>query len=161
VDGLLPFPLLRRLPHWLPWVVSGLGSAAAVGWCVWERMTARASPQEVLAALGRLDLERLFELARWGPWPDRQLCGAGGGVFGAVALLANLRGAVAFSAERERQTWDALLLLPLSGKELLEGKWRGILASCWRCLAAASAAPLAVALLAGPETVLCVLVWLV
>lgn len=156
-DGLLPFPMLRRLPHWLPWVGAGLASAVAIGWSLWSRIAALTTPHEVLAALLRLDLEWLIDRTGWGRQPDWMLIGLGMAVLGIVAAMANVRGAAAFTAEREGRTWDTLLLLPLSGLEIVHGKLRGIRALCWRCLAAAAAPLLVVAGLAGPETFLGVL----
>lgn len=163
VDGLVPFPLLRHLPRWLPWVAFALVPVGAVGWGLWLRMTAQVSPQEVLDLILQLELWRLAELGKRGrgSWPDGLVVAVALGVLGTVALLANVRAAAAFSGERERQTWDTLLMLPLSAKELVEGKQQGIVVACWRCLAAAAVPLLAFAALLGIESFIVALVLLV
>ena len=54
-----------------------------------------------------------------------------------IPLSVGLKAAVTISSERERETWDALLTSPLTGREILRGKLVGSLFSLrWLILAA-------------------------
>jgi hypothetical protein len=53
-----------------------------------------------------------------------------------IPVAIGLRAAVAVSSERERNTWDALLTSPLSGREILSGKlWGSLYRLRWLFLA--------------------------
>jgi ABC-type transport system involved in multi-copper enzyme maturation permease subunit len=78
------------------------------------------------------------------------------------SLVIGIRCSGAVTGERERQTWEALLLTPISAKQLIRSKLWGILgASFWYLLAFAAPA-VSLAALAGPLalfwTVLCLTV---
>jgi ABC-type transport system involved in multi-copper enzyme maturation permease subunit len=50
---------------------------------------------------------------------------------GLLTLLVAVHASGAVSGERERNTWESLLTTPMSFRELLRGKLRGILACAW------------------------------
>jgi ABC-type transport system involved in multi-copper enzyme maturation permease subunit len=78
-----------------------------------------------------------------------------------AAILAAVRCAASVSGERERQTWDLLLLTPLETKTLLRGKLWGVLDSIRPYLLAYLAAAVPISLLIGvPALVFVVFVWL-
>jgi hypothetical protein len=68
-----------------------------------------------------------------------------------TALMVGVRAAAAISGERESRTWEALLLTPLSTRELIDGKVRGIVQSALPYLAAYALAAILLAWLAGPR----------
>jgi ABC-type transport system involved in multi-copper enzyme maturation permease subunit len=80
-----------------------------------------------------------------------------------VALLFGLataiRSAGAVSGERERQSWDLLLITPLEVKQILRGKLWGIIDSARVYLLAYLLSALACAALAGPLAIVWVLFW--
>jgi ABC-type transport system involved in multi-copper enzyme maturation permease subunit len=79
----------------------------------------------------------------------------------AVGMLAAVRCASTISGERERQTWDVLLLTPLLTKTLLRGKLWGVLDSLRPYLLAYLAAAVPLSVLLGLPSLLCVVfVWL-
>ncbi len=133
VEGLAPIDSLRRVPRWLVLVsVFGLTTFACL-FLLYSTMPAGTRLEE----LARLALRGNFDaiLLKLGP--------ADGGFFVlglVVMLLASLvvgiRCSGAVTGERERQTWEALLLSPLSAKQLIRGKMWGIMgASYWYVLA--------------------------
>ena len=65
--------------------------------------------------------------------------------------MAGVRSAGTISGERERGTWDLLLLTPVSAAELVGEKFQGIQAACLPWLLAVALPPVAVALLATDE----------
>ena len=82
----------------------------------------------------------------------------GAALLAAVLVAARCAGAV--SGERERQTWELLLLTPLEPRTLLRGKVWGVLDSAWPYLLAYLVAAAHLALLAGLPTLLGVLfIW--
>jgi len=50
---------------------------------------------------------------------------------GFLTLFVGLRASGTIVGERERQTWDGLLTTPMTPRELVRGKLRGILAAVW------------------------------
>jgi ABC-type transport system involved in multi-copper enzyme maturation permease subunit len=83
------------------------------------------------------------------------------GVAFLFAILAAVRCAGAISGERERRTWDLLLLTPLETKTILRGKLWGVLDSLRPYLLAYLATAVPIALLLGlPALVSVVFVWL-
>jgi ABC-type transport system involved in multi-copper enzyme maturation permease subunit len=140
VEGLAPTPSLRRVPQWLGitlvavlTVVSSvlilvLSMEPGKGFADVFRALLRANPGAVAGAL-----------------PDASL---GFLVQSLVLLLlatfvVGIRCSGAVTGEREKQTWEALLLTPLSAKQLIRGKLWGIMgASYWYLLAYAAPAVL-------------------
>jgi ABC-type Na+ efflux pump permease subunit len=77
-----------------------------------------------------------------------------------ASLVVGVRCSGAVTAERERQTWEALLLTPLSAEEILDGKLWGVLgASLWYLLAYAAPA-VALSALGGPLAFFWTVLWL-
>jgi hypothetical protein len=60
------------------------------------------------------------------------------GMTAGVAVVAGVRSAGAISGERERGTWDLLLLSPMSATDLVREKFQGIQAACLPWLFAAA-----------------------
>ena len=69
------------------------------------------------------------------------------------ALLVAVRCLGSVTAERERKTWDALLLTPLSLEQLIRGKLWGIMLVGYVYLLAYAVPVLLLSLLAGPLAV--------
>jgi hypothetical protein len=87
--------------------------------------------------------------------------GVGLAVLVLAALLVAVRCAASVSVERERQTWEPLLLTPLEPRHLLRGKLWGVLDTAWPYLTAYLAAALPLALPLGMAAVFwLVLTWL-
>jgi ABC-type transport system involved in multi-copper enzyme maturation permease subunit len=78
-----------------------------------------------------------------------------------AGILAAVRCAGTISGERERQTWDVLLLTPLETKTLLRGKLWGVLDTIGPYQLAYLAAAVPMAVLIGVPALVCVIfVWL-
>jgi hypothetical protein len=82
----------------------------------------------------------------------------------AVMLLAGvvigIRCAGAVTGERERQTWEALLLTPLETRELIRGKLWGIVGASYPYLLAYALPAFALAAVAGLEAVMWTALWM-
>jgi ABC-type Na+ efflux pump permease subunit len=77
-----------------------------------------------------------------------------------ASLIVGIRCSGAVTGERERKTWEALLLTPLSAKQLIRGKLWGIMGSSYVYLLAYAAPALILSVLGGVMALLWVLMWL-
>src|SRR5262249_32987564 len=71
------------------------------------------------------------------------------GVLFLTLVVVAVRSATAISGERERRTWDGLLITRLTSQELVRGQGRGIVGACVPYLVAAALPVLALAALDG------------
>lgn len=76
-----------------------------------------------------------------------------------AGLILAVRGAAAISGERERQTWDALVLTPLEGGEIVRDKLWGMLESTSPYLTAYLAPALLLATLGGIRALAWTVFW--
>src|SRR5438105_3153832 len=119
VEGLAPLAALRRVPRWFGMTVIFLATLVSSVLIVFAHLKANVSYDELVRLLATL---KIFELlARIGP------AGQAFYVQSVVALLVatllvGLRCSGAVTGERERQTWEALLLTPLPVQHLIRGK---------------------------------------
>jgi hypothetical protein len=67
----------------------------------------------------------------------------------AASLIVGIRCSGTISGERERQTWEALLLTPLEAKQLIRGKLWGIFGAALPCLLVYAVPALVLSLLGG------------
>jgi ABC-type transport system involved in multi-copper enzyme maturation permease subunit len=158
VEGLAPAAALRRVPQWLALTAVAGVSALSSGLILWASLLAEGKTVgDIVGAVLHLNVGKAFTLL-----PD-----AGPGFLVqsvAVMLLASLvvgiRCSGAVTGERERQTWEALLLTPLSARAVIRGKMWGIMgASYWYLLAYAAPAVLLSAL-GGLFALFWTLIWL-
>jgi ABC-type transport system involved in multi-copper enzyme maturation permease subunit len=157
VEGLAPAAGLRRVPQWLAVAGVALASAASSALILALSLAPGASLADVGRALARADFVQLEKLVP----------GAAGGFLlqgVAVLLLGSLVVAVRCSGsvtgERERQTWEPLLLTPLSARELVRGKLWGVMGASYVYLLAYGMPAAALAVVAGPLAVCWVVLWL-
>jgi ABC-type transport system involved in multi-copper enzyme maturation permease subunit len=156
VEGLAPAPALRRIPT--PAALAGVALLSAVSSLtilVWSL------PAGGAGALGRALARRdPVRLAATLPDAREGFLVQGVVVMLLASLVVGVRCSGAVTGERERGTWEALLLTPLSARELVRGKLWGVMgAGGWYLLAYAAPAAL-LAALGGPLSVFWVLVWL-
>jgi len=148
-------PFLKRCPRWLLLACIATLTLAVPGGIL------LAASQTSISELGNsmLDLDI--------PGLRRMLTGAADEFFLlqgiAVALLFGIavaiRSAGAISGERERRSWDLLLLTPLETKQILRGKLWGIIDSCRPYLLAYLLPALALAAFAGLLPVFWIVFW--
>ncbi len=157
VEGLAPLAALRRVPTGLAVAAAALASTASSLLILYLSLAPGATPADVVGALSRLQFDRLDTLL-----PD-----AAGGFLvqgAAVALLGSLvvgvRCSGAVTGERERQTWEPLLLTPLNAADLVRGKLRGIMGASYVYLLAYALPALALSVAAGPLAVCWTVLWL-
>lgn len=157
VEGLAPGRALRRIPRWLG--ISGvvlITTASSLGILIGS-MPAGKTLADLAAAMLAAEpvaVQAALPDAAVGFLVQSLL------VMLLASLIVGVRCSGAVTAERERQTWEALLLTPLSAAEILDGKLWGVLGSTlWYLLAYAAPAVLLSAL-GGAMAVFWTLLWL-
>jgi ABC-type transport system involved in multi-copper enzyme maturation permease subunit len=146
IEGVAPLVALRRFPRWIGVVLTAaitiISSLAILG----RYAEPTYSPLEMARLLIHVNMTLLNQTLR--PAGDGFRCQALVALFIAT-LLMGLRCSGAVTGERERQTWEALLLTPLPVKRLLRAKLWGIIAASYPYLAAYAIPALLLSLLGG------------
>jgi ABC-type transport system involved in multi-copper enzyme maturation permease subunit len=135
----------QHLSLWPGVVLTVLLTTASSLLILWACLPPSATLPTAMQAVARLDLNRLRSMTPEGAEGYFELQGL------AVMLLASfvvgIRCSGAITGERERQTWEAVLLTPMSAKQLVAGKLWGVMGACyWYLLAYAVPAVLLSAL---------------
>jgi ABC-type transport system involved in multi-copper enzyme maturation permease subunit len=146
VEGLAPLPVLRQVPRWLGVAgvfLLGLLSSLII---LWFNLLPQIGVRQLIERIARFDGPGLLN------------CFADAGfefhILGLVALflstlLVGIRCSGSVSGEREKLTWEALLLSPLSVKHLIRGKLWGILGATYIYLLAYAIPVVTLAVLGG------------
>jgi ABC-type transport system involved in multi-copper enzyme maturation permease subunit len=157
VEGLALNATLRRVPQWLGIALVTLGTTAASLAILYFSLAPGAGVTDVLQALLQLNVRKVTTLM--------PAAADGFLLLGILAMLmasqvVGARCAGAISQERERRTWEAVLLTPLTARQIIRGKlWGILLASVWYLLAYAAPA-VSLAAFAGPLALAYTLSWL-
>ncbi len=157
VEGLAPAPQLRRIPQWL-----AISSVTVLTTCSSALILLLSLPPGVsvgdaIMALGRFQPARLAAVM---PNAGNGFLVQGLLVMLLASLIVGVRCSGAVTGERERQTWEALLLTPLTAKQLIRGKLWGIMGASYAYLLAYAAPALVLSVLGGIMALLWVLLWL-
>jgi ABC-type transport system involved in multi-copper enzyme maturation permease subunit len=151
VTGIAPLPLLQCIPRWL-------GVVLVLFLTVIISASHFLTDDFDLARLGRLLASgRFFELRRlFVNNPDTVAAFWAQAVALVIfsSLLVGIRCSGSVSGERERQTWEALLLTPLPIRELIRGKLWGIIGATRPYFVAYLVPALVLAALAGSQALL-------
>lgn len=147
VEGLAPLAVLRRVPRWL--AMAGIGvltllSSLAI-------LDSHLGPGQSLGrVLGHLAALRLPALwAAFTPGLGNAFLAQGIVALLLASLVVGIRCSGAVTGERERRTWEALLLTPLPEPQLIRGKLWGIVGASYPYLAAYALPALLLAGVAG------------
>ncbi len=146
VEGIAPLVLLRAVPRGVGMAAVFLAAAALCGSALWEGRR----PGTTLATVGsRLLAFDLPGLQGAFPSASNTLLGPNLLMILFASLFVGVRASGAVTGERERQTWENLLVTPLTARQLVRGKLWGILGSTYPYLAAYAVPALLVALAGG------------
>jgi ABC-type transport system involved in multi-copper enzyme maturation permease subunit len=128
VIGLAPLPWLRYVPRWLGLGFSLIASLLTVLW-----LTARAGDLKHLGNVLRGDFGELGTLlANLGPdQAADDMALVSGFVIFIASLLVGIRCSGAITGEREKGTWEALLLTPLETRQLVRAKLWGVVGATY------------------------------
>lgn len=146
VEGIAPLQFFRRVPQWLGMTVVFLmtlfSSATIIAW----NMAPAADLLELLGIIARGNWVEVMSRIR--PAYEGFLAQGIGALLMATGLVG-LRCSGAVTTEREKQTWEALLLSPLTMKQLIRGKLWGIIRATYPYLIAYALPAVAFSLLGG------------
>lgn len=160
VEGIAPLPVLRLIPKWLGvlavFLLTVFSSATILANHLPGDITAEYLTQQLL----RGDFEEAAHVFKGMESPDVAFCVQAQVVLFLASLVVALRCSGAVSGERERQTWEALLLTPLETRALVRGKLWGIIEASYPYLGAYAGPAVLLSLLGGPLSVFWTVIWL-
>jgi ABC-type transport system involved in multi-copper enzyme maturation permease subunit len=152
VHGIAPLVRLRAIPLWLAVPGVALTCAASLGLPIYLQLPEEVDLFGAVQQDGLLGLHEVFRMNGIRGWDVAAV--HGGVACFILTLLLAVRASGCITEERENGTWDALLLTPLSTREIVWGKGWGLLASGLPYLLAYAAGSIAVALLIGLDVLL-------
>jgi ABC-type transport system involved in multi-copper enzyme maturation permease subunit len=162
VEGVAPLALLRKLPTWLGVTLVAVLTAAACCVILAYHLPPRYQPP---ARVGQMILECDWESLRDVILSLQWQCGyafytQGWVVILLTALVIGIRCSGAVTGEREKNTWEALLLTPLENAQLIRGKLWGIAGASVPYLIAYAIPAVLLSLVAGPDALFWTILWL-
>jgi ABC-type transport system involved in multi-copper enzyme maturation permease subunit len=157
VEGLAPNPSLRRVPQWL--AIALIASLTTLSSLVilYLALAPGVGTAEVLRGLLQLNVRKvalLLQDSSTGFLIQSVV------VMLVASLIVGIRCSGAISTEREKQTWEGVLLTPLTAKQIIRGKMWGIMSSSYWYLLAYGAPAVTLSVLGGPLALAYTLVWL-
>jgi hypothetical protein len=154
VEGLAPLNFLRRVPRWLGVVaVFALSTASSLA-ILADCLPMGTTPAMVWEMLLALDLDGLARVAAGMAPSSGRFYTQGTVVVFVGSLLVGIRCSGAITGERERQTWEALLMTPLTTHQLVRNKLWGILGAALPYFVAYAVPALALSALGGPAALI-------
>jgi ABC-type Na+ efflux pump permease subunit len=157
IEGLAPTPQLRLVPQWLAVSLIVLATALSSSVILVYSLPVGKGVGDVVEAAARRDLVQLAHV-----WPD-----AGTGfliqslvVMLLASLVVGVRCSGSITGEREKQTWEALLLTPMSAKSMIHGKLWGVMAASYWYVLAYGATAILFAVLGGVLALFWTVIWL-
>ncbi len=156
VEGLAPTPELRRVPQWLAITLIAVFTTLSSLGVLWWAKDPRASTADVLRACMELNVRKAAALlpdASTGFWWQ----GLAALLVGCLVVGIRCSGSIVL--EREKQTWEAVLLTPMTAKQIVRGKLWGVMgASLWYLLAYAGPA-VTLSAFGGPLALCYTILW--
>jgi ABC-type Na+ efflux pump permease subunit len=157
IEGLAPNPTLRRVPQWLSiTLIATLTTVSSLA-ILWFSIAPGASTTDVLRALLQLDVRKtalLLQEASTGFLVQAILAML------IASLVVGIRCSGTITTEREKQTWEALLLTPLSARSIIRGKLWGVMGASYWYLLAYGAPAVTLSVLGGPLALAFTVLWL-
>jgi ABC-type transport system involved in multi-copper enzyme maturation permease subunit len=153
VEGIAPLAALRAMPRWLGMALIFFSSSLASV----VLLSSALSPQHDLGTVVQLildgDLSGLMAVRAAMDTSSGSFWGMGFVVLFVASLVVAIRSSGAVTGEREKNTWEALLLTPLEARELVRGKLWGIFGASLPYVAAYAVPALVFATIGGFGTV--------
>src|SRR5262245_12481024 len=157
VEGIAPFDIFRRVPQWLAITLIVLASTGSSLLVLYLAKDPRASVADVLRASMEMNVRKASELL---PGASSLFFLQGLAAMFLASLVVGIRCSGSIALEREKQTWEAVLLTPMTAKQIVRGKLWGVMgAATWYLLAYAAPA-VALASFGGPLALCYTLLWI-
>jgi hypothetical protein len=149
VEGIAPLPVFRQIPAWFGMVMILFLTLASCGTILCLNLPPGTQLEDLVAAIIRGDLKELIDkINRIAPC-DEWFMIQGILVAFLASLVVGIRCSGAITGERERLTWEALLLSPLDTRQLVRGKLRGIMGASYPYLRVYAVPAVLLAVLGG------------
>jgi hypothetical protein len=158
VHGIAPLDLLRAVPTWLGIVVVAGITIASSLLILSLHLSTGVTWEKIGRTLLAVDIDGMANLFASSPHYGFLLQSVLA-MFG-FSLLVGIRCSSAITGEREKKTWEALLLTPLTARQLIRGKVWGIMGSSYLYLVAYAVPAVLLSLVGGIGSFFWTVVWL-
>jgi ABC-type transport system involved in multi-copper enzyme maturation permease subunit len=159
VEGLAPVNAFRRFPRWLAVAGVALLTTLSSAFILVTNMETGKTWWDFVDRASHLDLIGLTKLTD--PVAADLLTVQARVVLFLASLMVGIRCSGAVCGERERRTWEALLLTPLTAKQLIRGKLWGIMGASYVYVLAYAVPAILFSALAGQIALFWTVLWLV
>jgi ABC-type transport system involved in multi-copper enzyme maturation permease subunit len=160
VEGVAPLAMLRRLPRWLGIVIIILLTTISSVYVLSQHLPPNAQLPQIGKMILALDLQGLRAAHAGMTKSDNDFYYLGVIVMLLAGLVIAIRCSGAVTGEREKNTWEALLLTPLETRQLIRSKLWGIIGASYPYLLAYAIPALTLAGIGGLGGFLWTLLWL-
>lgn len=160
VEGIAPLVWMRHIPRWLGIVAIFCLTVFVMSAILWANRPPGLTPESLYQMVTTLDVRGLRRLVVQAPASGESFFVLGVFILLFASLVVAIRCSGAVSGERERQTWEALLLTPLETRSLIRGKLWGIVGASVPYLLAYAIPAVVLAPLGGFLAILWILLWL-
>jgi ABC-type transport system involved in multi-copper enzyme maturation permease subunit len=148
----------KRLSLWPGIVLTAAVAAISSLSILWRHLPAKATLPAAAAALSHLDVGALAAMRPVGAENAFELQGLL--TMLTASFIVGVRCSGSITGERERQTWEAVLLTPLTAKQLVLAKLWGVMGACYWYLLAYAVPAILLSALAGWGTLFWTVLWL-
>lgn len=159
VEGVAPLVIFKRVPRWLGLTLIFSLTVAVCGAILWAHRPAGLTLSSLLGMIFSFDVAGLQAAVFRSLDSSEQFFWLGVVVTLIASLVVGIRCSGAVSGEREKQTWEALLLTPLATRQLIRGKLWGVLGASAPYLLAYAIPALTLAPLGGAMAMVWVILW--
>jgi ABC-type transport system involved in multi-copper enzyme maturation permease subunit len=160
VEGIAPLAALRAMPRWLGLTLVFLLTSATALYILAQHLESPYTVSTVINMGLSGDMLGLARVQRRMSPSSGEFSFQGLVVMLVAGLVIAIRCSGAVTGEREKGTWEALLLTPLETRQLIRSKLWGIIGASMPYLAAYAVPALALAALGGGGPLLWTAVWL-
>jgi ABC-type transport system involved in multi-copper enzyme maturation permease subunit len=131
VEGIAPLPIFRQIPGWFGMLMVLVLTLASCLTILYINLPGGTKLEDLAAMIVRGDFQTLVATVNMITPCDDLFMFQGILVAFLASLVVGIRCSGAISGERERLTWEALLLSPLETRHLVRGKLRGIMGASY------------------------------
>lgn len=160
VEGVAPLAVLRNLPRWLGLLLVVVATVGSSGSILLAHLPPGVTLSLLVQMLWGLDWEALSNVWSGATPASRGFFLQSVWVMLLSTFVVGIRCSGAITGERERKTWEALLLTPLETRQLVRGKLWGILGALLPYLVAYAIPAVTLSLLGGFLAFFWTVVWL-
>jgi hypothetical protein len=157
VEGLAPLAFLKRFPGWLALTLVALAATLSSALIIDTSMIPGTGIGSLLQAAASFNVVRFAGLL---PSASDAFLLQGLVVLFLASLVVGIRSSGAIVGERERKTWDPMLLTPITAKQMIRSKMWGILGSSYWYLLAYAAPAVCLSVLGGFLAFFYTILWL-